>query len=117
MNANGSHVEQVETVEYNQMPTEPSAPDYKTPQTGYTFIGWNSAVVVATEDKTYEAQYSETTRKYTVTWNIDGVETTEELNYGIKPAHVDPTKEQTQTTVYSFDGWYVNDDTTTLVQS
>ena len=41
----------------------------------YTFTGWNPEVVVAEEDATYTAQYSETARVfYTITFNANGGE-------------------------------------------
>ncbi len=45
-----------------------------------------------TGDQTYTAQFSQTLRSYTITWSIDGTDTTETLAYGATPSHADPTK-------------------------
>ncbi len=39
--------------------------------TDYTFICWDKPVVVVNGDATYTAQYSESARKYTVTWEYE----------------------------------------------
>lgn len=42
-----------------------------TATTDYTFIGWDKEIETVTGDTTYTAQYSESARKYTVTWQYD----------------------------------------------
>ncbi len=42
-----------------------------TSTTDFTFIGWDNEIVPVTENATYVAQYSESARKYTVTWRYD----------------------------------------------
>ena len=42
-----------------------------TATTDYTFIGWDKEIETVTGGTTYTAQYSESARKYTVTWQYD----------------------------------------------
>ena len=46
-----------------------------------------------TANRSVYARYSSTVNKYTVTWSIDGVETTEQVAYGTVPTHSEPTKD------------------------
>ena len=68
----------------------------------YTFNTWTPAVDEVTGDITYKATYTETVNKYTVTWLVDGIETTEEYEYGVTPVYPGstPTREG-----YTFAGW------------
>ena len=58
-----------------------------------------------TGDATYTATWTTTVNNYTVTWVIDGVETTETYPYGATPAHADPTKPADEQYTYTFAGW------------
>ncbi|MBQ3330215.1 MAG: starch-binding protein [Ruminococcus sp.] len=49
--------------------------------------------------------YAANVTTYTITWNIDGVTTTEDYEYGATPTHADPTKEADAQYTYTFTGW------------
>jgi uncharacterized protein GlcG (DUF336 family) len=57
-----------------EMPTAPTAPSKAaTASHTYSFVGWDSGLVAATQDKTYTARYVSSLRKYTVIFkNSDG---------------------------------------------
>ncbi len=57
---------------YGTMP-EFTGVTYKpsTSTTDYTFAGWDKEITTVTGDETYTAQYKETARKYTVTWQYE----------------------------------------------
>ncbi len=87
------------------IPANPTKPS--TAQKNYTFAGWTPNVVDVTSDATYTAQYTESTRQYTITWlNDDGsrIDTTQ-VNYGDTPTHADATKRATGQYSYTFSGW------------
>ena len=86
--------------EYKDTPTKPATEQYT-----YTFTGWNPAVAAVTGDATYTAQFTETTRMYKITWVIDGKKETEEVAYGVKPTHAEPTKDTDEHYSYEFSGW------------
>ena len=76
----------------------------------FTFVGWDKVISEATADATYTAVYSESVRKYTITWkNYDGsVLATEQVAYGETPVYEDtPTKVSTVDKSYTFAGWDV----------
>ena len=85
-------------------PTKPSTAQYS-----YTFTGWSPAISAVNGDVIYTAQFSETTRTYTVTWkNGDTVlETDENVPYGTNPTYdsATPTKAATAQYTYTFSGW------------
>ena len=86
-----------ETYAYGATIVKPADPAKE----GYTFAGWSPAVPATqgAADAEYVAQW--TVDEYTVTWDVDGVKTTETYAYGAtitKPA--DPAKEG-----YTFTGW------------
>ena len=72
----------------------------------YTFIGWGQIEAV-TGNKTYTAQFTETVNAYTITWNINGEETTESYPYGATPSYKGetPVKQATAQYTYTFAGW------------
>ncbi len=84
-------------------------------RTGYTFNGWYTAAsggtkvttstkVTSTSNHTLYAQW--TVNRYTIQWVIDGVTTTEELDYGATPAHDEPSKDPDAQYTYTFFGWF-----------
>ena len=86
--------------EYKDTPTKPATEQYT-----YTFTGWTPKITTVTGDATYTAQFSETARKYKITWVIDGEKETEEVAYGVKPTHAEPTKDTDEHYRYEFSGW------------
>ena len=73
----------------------------------YTFSGWYPAVSEVTGDATYTANFSTTTKKYTITW-VDGdgkTLKTEQVAYGQTPSYTGetvPTKVGTAQYTYTF---------------
>ncbi|MBR5427418.1 MAG: discoidin domain-containing protein [Clostridia bacterium] len=67
-----------ETPVYNGVPAKEATAQYT-----YTFIGWDPAIVPATADVTYTAQFSETTRQYPVFVN-GGVGSTISIASGMR---------------------------------
>ena len=80
----------------------------------YTFSGWSPEITAVTEAATYEAQFTQTPRTYTVTLDADGGKiegNVTSYTYGTAVTlPSDVTKEG-----YTFDGWY--DETDTAVTS
>ncbi|MBR3416078.1 MAG: InlB B-repeat-containing protein, partial [Clostridia bacterium] len=93
------------TVEYGVVPTHADPSKAATAEYTYTFAGWTPEVVAVTGDAAYTATFSSTVNEYTVTFNVDGVETEQTYAYGstvTEPAA--PTKAN-----YVFDNWYLGD--------
>ena len=106
-NADDSVLETDENVPHGTTPTY----DGETPtqaateQYTYTFSGWSPEVYAADKDQIYTAQFDETTRQYTVTFDANGHGTApdqQSVDYGTKAT------EPTEPTAfgYTFDGWY-----------
>ena len=99
-----------EQVEYGETPSYTGDTPTKTATAQYTYTfnnSWSPEVVAVTCAATYTAQFTETTRSYTVTWkNGEDVLKTETLEYGQTPtAPADPTKEKDADYSYTFAGW------------
>ncbi len=84
------------------IPTKSPTQQYK-----YSFAGWNPEIVSATENATYYATYNAELQTYKVEYeNGVTLQATDE-EYGAMPHYYgdEPTKENTETTVYKFKGW------------
>ncbi len=73
----------------------------------YTFAGWDPEIVAVEGDVAYKATFSKETNSYTVTWIVDGEETTETYEYGAMPEYKGeaPVKAETARYCYEFSGW------------
>ena len=76
----------------------------------YTFAGWSPEIVAVTANAAYTAQFSTSTRTYTVIWKDgDGniLKTDDNLTYGAMPQYngTTPTKTATVQCSYVFAGW------------
>ena len=97
-----------DTVKYGGVPAYPNGTPAKAPdaQYTYTFAGWDVEPVEAYEDATYTAVFNKTLNEYTVTWNVDGVETAETYKYGETPVFKGSTdKAGDAQYTYTFNGW------------
>ena len=97
-----------QTVEYGDIPeyTGPTPTKAQDEQYTYTFNGWDKELVAVTEDVTYTATYTQTTRTYTITFvGEDGTELqSSEVAYGDYPVYhgEQPVKEATAQYTYEF---------------
>jgi len=74
------------TMTYGTEPTPPQTPEKSaTATTVYTFIGWSPTVSAVKGDITYTAQWQESARLYTVTWNTPSSEAVRREPYGEMP--------------------------------
>ena len=97
---NGEAYGEAQTVEYGVAIV---APEY-TAAEGYTFSGWTVPETMPAQDLTINATL--TINEYTVTWIVDGVETTETYTYGATPAFKGSTdKAADDQYTYEFKGW------------
>ena len=85
---------------YSGNPTKPSDAQYD-----YVFVGWDSEISAVTKDTTYTAVFDAVIRKYDVTTIVDGVSSTQKVEYGSIPALTTPSKESDAQYHYSFIGW------------
>jgi uncharacterized repeat protein (TIGR02543 family) len=84
-------------------PTRPADAQYS-----YAFSNWSPAIVRVTKDADYTAQFTPTTRQYTITFTGDGGATLHEglWNYGATPSYAGtPTKGSSDQYSYAFSGW------------
>lgn len=112
---NGAVVEtDLEVVEgttptYNgQNPTKVSTAQYS-----YSFTGWSPEITPATSNQTYVAQFSQTVREYTISFNSNGGSTVVALthDYGIQINEpTEPTKDG-----YHFVSWCLDSELTQTV--
>ena len=81
----------------------------QTVQHVYTFNGWTPELVAVTGAATYVAQFTESARKYTITFvNYDGTELeSKDVDYGTVPAYTGetPQKPVDDEYFYVFKGW------------
>ena len=101
-------VESTETYEYGASINVPAEPT----KVGHTFAGWNAEIpaVMGAEDITVTLNSQWDVNEYTVTWIIDGEETTETYTYGASiNAPAEPTK-----VGHTFAGWTGDEIPTTM---
>ncbi|MBE7019144.1 MAG: hypothetical protein E7413_04640, partial [Ruminococcaceae bacterium] len=96
-----------ETYEYGATPSFKGATDKAADaQYTYTFAGWDKEIAAVTGNATYTAQYNKVVNEYTVTWNVDGVTTTETYAYGATPSYKGTTDKAADAQyTYTFAGW------------
>ena len=99
-----------ETIEYGKMPVFGGVPGRDSDaQYSYEFSGWSPAVAKVVGDATYTAQYNKTLNSYTITWDVDGIKTSEVYNYGDIPSYSgNPSKEGDEQYYYTFSNWSPN---------
>lgn len=110
INENGDVLQSGE-VEYGALPVYDGETPVKasTDEHDYTFAGWTPELTEVTEEETYTATFTESTRVYTVTWkNDDGAELkTDQVEYGQIPEYsgAEPQKADDAGYSYTFSGW------------
>ncbi len=107
-NDNGNVLETDVEVPYGTTPSYDGATPAKaaTAQYTYTFEGWTPTVNAVTGDVTYTATYTSTVNEYTITWIVEGVETTQDVPYGETPSYGStPVKAENAQYTYEFKGW------------
>lgn len=72
---------------------------------GSTVYGPEEALPAVTGDTTYEAEFSEEAREYTVIWVVEGESREESYVFGSTLEPDFPVKESTVDKVYTFTGW------------
>ena len=108
---NGDEVLKTYEVEDGKMPAYDGETPVKasTDEFDYTFKGWTPAIVAATADATYTAEFEATKKKYEITFNnYDGSKlTSTEVEYGTMPAYEGetPVKPEDDENTYKFIGW------------
>ena len=101
------NVLQSSAVNYGETPVYSGSTPTKTPTAQYTYVfsGWSPEIEAVSGDAEYVAQFSETIRQYTISFNANGHGTAPEsqvLNYGAAVVEPDaPTA-----TGWTFGGWF-----------
>ena len=93
---------------YGETPVAPADPmKQNTAEYTYTFNGWDHAIAQVQGPQTYKATFTATKNSYTITWqNEDGSLIDQTIvEYGLIPAHAEPTKQATAEYTYTFAGW------------
>ena len=102
-------VQTTQTYQYGQTPSFGAENPTKaaTAQYTYTFAGWDKEIEAVKGDATYIAQFTPTLRTYTITWIVEGEQTTQTYQYGQTPSFgaENPTKSATAQYEYTFSGW------------
>jgi hypothetical protein len=110
LDAKGQPFGTAQEIAYNEAATAPNTNPTKEPTntTAYTFKGWDQAFDHVTSNLTINPLYNEAERLYSVRFVIEGTEvTTVTVRYGETAVYpkADPTKEKTNTDIYTFTGW------------
>ena len=95
--------EETNKVAYGETPayTNGTPERESTVATNFTFAGWTPEITAVTGDATYTATWTETLRKYWISWVVEGTTTSNEVDYGAVPSYgADPEKEG-----WTFLGW------------
>lgn len=72
----------------------------------YVFAGWDKELSTVMSDMTLVAQFNTVSIPYTISFDVDGVVTEKQFQYGTIPSYgTTPTKEATDKYVYEFAGW------------
>lgn len=98
-----------EMVLYGSMPEPWSPPFPSSAEYNYEFTGWDKEIVPVTGEATYSTTFKKSIRSYEIKFvDYDGtVLKSETLNYNEMPTApaVNPTREPSDDTVYTFTGW------------
>ena len=93
-------------VEYGMRPILVDPVKESTEQYDFVFGGWSPMISEVYGDQTYVATFTSKLREYTVTWIVDGVETSEQYQYGTTPVYAGiPFKQGNKQYMYDFVGW------------
>ncbi len=100
-------VSTTETYDYGATPTHADPVKDPDDQNTYAFTGWDPEIAEVTGDATYTAQFESETRKYTITWTVNGEDITSDVPYGTMPKYPGetPTKPSDDLYDYTFTGW------------
>lgn len=93
------------TVPYGTIPSHDQPSKASDDQYDYAFKEWSPALTAVTGDAEYTAVYTNAVKSYTITWIVDGVETSEKYEYGATPTHADPVKAADAQYTYTFERW------------
>ncbi len=74
-------------------------------QYDYVFAGWDKEIAAVTGDVTYTAVFDAVIRKYTVTLDVDGTQSTMQVEYGVTPVLPEAVKTSDAQYAYTFTGW------------
>ena len=98
-------VDKTETVKYGNTPSY-TPTKANTAEYTYTFSGWNKEIVAVTGDVTYTGTFSAVKNSYNITWDVNGVKTTNKVEYGKTPAFSGSTNKAADAQyTYTFTGW------------
>ena len=93
-------------VNYGERPTPETPCKTATDEFEYQFSGWQPALENVTGEATYVAQFSQETRKYTITFiDYDGSETRIDVPYRETPSIANPERPADEQFTWSFTGW------------
>lgn len=97
-----------ETYHYGDVPSFKGETPTKeaTAQYSYTFTGWDKELTTVTQNETITALFESNVNSYEVTFDVEGVKTTNTYLYGEMPSFEGtPTKAETDQYTYEFLGW------------